>query len=104
MPIPLTKPVELSVLTDAIRRRVPAVSGLGIAEGGTQLIIRRFAGQLTPAEVAIIQEEVDAHDAAAIAQARAARETLRTSERAKSPLSLSLVERVRRVEVILGVE
>ena len=100
--LPKTKLVELSVLTDEIKIVVPALDGL--EDEGTTVIVRRLSGTFSAVEATAIQQIFDAHDAAAIRQARATKETRRVAELTKDPKTLSDKERLTRLEVILGVD
>ena len=100
--LPLTKPLEISALTSAMKSVVAEVEGL--SHLGTTLQVRRLTRDFTTTEIQQLTQALADHDAAAIQQARAARFTLQATERAKLPANLTLPERIRRLEIILNLD
>lgn len=103
MRLPLTKPVELAVLTSAMKQLVPSLEGL--SDLGTELDIRSLSEQpFTPAEEAQLQQVLAVHDVVLIRQRRQQRGQRQQVARQTNPTTLSLPERVARLELLLNVD
>lgn len=99
------KRIDATALTKEARRRVPAL-GAGLTAPSVQELggTVTFQGDFTDADRAALDAVIAAHDADAIVSARAARIAFRASERAKRPETLTLPERVRRLETMLDLD
>ena len=100
--LPSTKPVEVGALhAELVRAGVP-VNGVYAVEGGWR--VWREGAAFTDDEQARMRQAEAAHDAVAVVSARAIRERQRQDEQRKNPATLTLPERVRRLEIIGGLD
>ena len=99
--IPVNKPIASVVLTRAGKAAVAAVHGLDVAEDGLSVT---FRGDFTKEQDRVLAGIVLAHDWAAIKQAQAAREARKRQDALTDPKTLTLEQRVTRLESLLDAE
>lgn len=99
--LPTTKALDLGALHAELARVLPHLAGIGIGRDTVEI---RSTLPLTAAELTTIQTVLAAHDAAAVALARRAKEQRRRDELAKDPKKLTLPERITRLEILQGVD
>lgn len=101
-PLPWTSPVDAAALTrELVAGGLPL---LGLTVEPTQVVLRRTTGAFTAGELTTAQTVLTAHNVAALQAAEAATQALRRAERNKNPLTLTLPDRVRRLEILMGAE
>lgn len=99
MTVPTTIRAEGAELTVALLAAVPSVEGLRVDPLSVEVY-----GAFTPAESAMLQAVVTAHNGDAVRAAKAAKALQRRQEHAKNPATLTLPERVRRLEILSNVD
>jgi len=100
--VPIAKEIELTELTSSIKKVVPQLEGMGRDPG--VLVVRRLTGDFTDLEKSAILSEINSHDALAIRQAKKDKENLKKAELKKDPSTIPLMDRLRRVELFLGID
>ena len=97
-----TKMIDVTELTSEVKRQVAALEGVDLLID--RVVFRRLTGDFDVSERSLIDAAVAAHDADAIRQTRAARQVAQAVARAKQPATLTLPERVARLELALNLD
>ena len=98
--LPTSRMIEASALTREAKAMVPTLAGVSVWPGAVEF--RRLTGEFDTAEQAALQAVLVVHDAAAIEQAKMLKAAAREAEKAKDPKTLSVQDRLTRLEVVLG--
>lgn len=94
--------VEFLELTRSLKKTVPEIEG--VTDKGSTLELRRSFGEFSALEANLLEAIVVAHDGASIIAENNLKLTNQQVELKKDPISLTLEQRVKRLEIILGVE
>ena len=97
-----SKRILASPLTRAVKGQVAALQGIDVSFG--QVVFHRLTGEFSDDEQRLIDAEVATHDAEAIERITATRKAQEAAERAKRPSTMTLIERMERLEIVLGLD
>ena len=101
----LTLTTPHAIVPSALHRALAAVVPIeGLDSDGAVVILRRERPPFSDAERLRLVGIIAAHDAPAIFAERKARTARQAVERAKDPATLSLIDRITRLEVLLELE
>lgn len=96
------KLVDVTWLHKELWATVPRVSSIS-DKGNYILLLKSDGSEFNALETQAIQTAFDAHDAEARLNQEMTAKANRQNELAKNPSTLSTIERIRRLEIILGV-
>lgn len=99
--LPKTKPIFVAKLHDEVVSFIPEIFGIGI--DGNDLFFEK-PNDFTETEIDIVKTAIDNHDAVTAKIDADARDARINNERAKNPDTLSTINRIKRIEIILGLD